>query len=44
LFFRDDYAGLWVGFKIHLLTVLDAFAFPVTVFGFNLGNLTDLRT
>ena len=29
--------------KFHLLAVLDAFAFPSTVFGFNLGNLRIAR-
>ena len=31
------------GLKFHLLAVLDAFAFPSTVFGFYLGNLRIAR-
>jgi hypothetical protein len=37
--FGRDYAGLRIGVKVHLLAVLDAFAFPSTVIGFKLGNL-----
>src|SRR4029450_628964 len=37
--FGRDYASLRIGVKVHLLAVLDAFAFPSTVIGFKLGNL-----
>ena len=37
--FGRDCAGLRIGVKAHLLAVLDAFAFPLTVIGFNLVNL-----
>jgi hypothetical protein len=37
--FKRDHAGLWIGVKVHLLTVLDAFAFPAAVIGLKLGNL-----
>jgi len=39
LFERDD-AGLWIGAKIHLLAVLDAFAFSLPVIGFDFGGQT----
>ena len=41
--FGRDYAGLWIGVKVHLLAVLDAFALPSTVIGFKLGNLRIAR-
>jgi hypothetical protein len=37
--FKRDYAGLWIGVKLHLLTVLDAFAFPPAIIGLEFGNL-----
>jgi hypothetical protein len=40
--FKRDYAGLGVGVKVHLLTVLDAFAFPAAVIGSSwVENLLD---
>ena len=41
--FGRDYARLRIGVKFQLLAVLDAFAFPSTVFGFKLGNLRIAR-
>ena len=37
--FKRDFANLWIGVKIHLLAVLDAFAFPPAVIGFELCDL-----
>jgi hypothetical protein len=41
--FESDYASLWIGVKVHLLAVLDAFAFPSTVIGVEFGNLRIAR-
>jgi hypothetical protein len=37
--FGRDYTGLRIGVEVHLLAVLDAFAFPLPVIGFKFGNL-----
>ena len=39
-FLEGNHAGLGVGVKVHLLTVLDAFALPATIIGFKLGHFT----
>ena len=41
--FGHDLAGVRIGMKLHLLTVLDAFSFPPTIVGLDFADLRIAR-